>query len=279
MDIRHITDRSVIGANETLTVYGTRGKPERPPILALHGMWATNRRWAYYGQFFSKRGFPFYAPTLRHHIEENETNEALGKTSVHDYVSDIAKLIANLQKTEFGGRLPIVLGHSMGGLIAQKLAEADLASTLILLNSAPPAGIPLHADIRYQLAIARYLPELLMQKPFKPSFSIASRFIMNGLPQKKRLHAYAGMVAESGRAAWEIRFGKIHVDFSRVKCPALIIGCENDRITPPAIAHDIAKQITHENYLNWELKGFAHWPQAEEHWPVSATEILKWLIS
>src|SRR3989338_8662152 len=91
-----ITDSSIIGKNHRLVVY----EPDRlifpNPILALHGMWATGRRWENYGKFFSERGFRVLAPNLRHHHPDNNLPE-LGTTSVLDYCSDISGLIGALR--------------------------------------------------------------------------------------------------------------------------------------------------------------------------------------
>lgn len=272
----------ILSGNEELIFYNPYN-PEKdfqnPPILAIHGMWATWRRWQNYGQFFAKKGWPFFALTLRYHFPGNETYKALGKLSVLDYVEDVSRLIEKLKEKKHFKQNPIIFGHSMGGLISLKLAERGLASGLVLLNSAPPAGISLHANRHYQLAVARYLPQLIFRKPFKPSLEIASFFIMNRIPEKDRLSLYQKMVAESGRAALEIRIGKIKADFSKINCPALVVGCENDRIVPPLVAQDIYKKLSSFN-PNCEfllLPKFAHWLQIEDNWSWGAFLLLQWL--
>ncbi|MDO8516439.1 MAG: alpha/beta fold hydrolase, partial [bacterium] len=215
---------------------------------------------------------------------KNGDSEALGRTSVNDYVADIVELIGHLR--EFGfidpDVRPIIFGHSMGGLIAQKLSACGASSLTVLLNSAPPAGVKLHADLHYQLDIFRYLPKMLAQKPFLPSLKIFSRYIMNGMPPEIHAALYKGAVHESGRAALEIRFGKINVDFSAIDCPMLIIGAENDRIIPHRIAIDIGKKITtNVPHEVWVYEKFAHWIQVEQGlgWRRPANDIYEWILS
>lgn len=276
MVITHF-DSQILDQNQDLKLF-TSSKRNLHPILAIHGMWATWQRWENYARFFAKRGHPFFAVTLRYHFSGNKKCKQLGNISVLDYVQDIHKLIERLKEERFISQNPIIFGHSMGGLISLKLAEKGLASALVLINSAPPAGISLRPNLRYQLAIARYLPQLLLSKPFKPNFKIASQFIMNGMPKEDWPNLYEKMVYESGRAAWEIRKEKIQVDFSKIICPTLIIGGENDKIVPPMIAIDMHKKLSPLN-PQCELVLFpsAHWIQIENSWTWSAFLILRWL--
>jgi pimeloyl-ACP methyl ester carboxylesterase len=265
-----------IGKNCELAIDGPIGGK---PIIAIHGMWATYRRWTNFGNFFSERGFRFLAPTLPRHYRGNERDTELGRLGVMDYVDAVADLICSLRRQGIvlSNERPIIFGHSMGGPIALKLAERGLASNLVLMNSAPPGGISLHADIPYQLAIARYLPKLLMKKPFKPNLNIASRFIMNGIDPQYHKELHRTMVAESGRAAWQIRCGDIEVDFQKITCPVLIFGAENDRITPPQIALDISKKLLSDRHHYYIWPKFAHWLQAEPGWEAPAQRIFDWL--
>lgn len=283
--VYNVQTKDILRPNESLTVYEPGILKFRRPIVAIHGMWATGQRWSHYGRFFSERGFRFLAPTLRLHYPENNIAE-LGRTSVNDYVKDIVELIQNLtEKTGLPdiGKLqkPIVFGHSMGGLIAQKLASLGLAEKLVLINSAPPSGIKLHADLLYQLNALRYLLEMIFEKPFKPSFGLYARYILNGVPKNQRKMFYEAAVYESGRVAKEIRFGKIQVDFSKITCPTLIIACEKDRITPPQIAFDIRKAIRRSNPKSYPILSlfprFAHLVLVEPDWETPATKILQWL--
>lgn len=263
-----------IAKNQNITVYEPDVLTSSCPIVAVHGMWTTNKRWENYGQFFSRLGFEFVAPTLRFHYPENNVPE-LGRTSVNDYVEDIKTLIEFYIKS--GHPRPIVLAHSMGGLLGQKIAEAGLAGKLILLNSAPPAGISLRADLHYQLQTACYLPNLLFKTPLKMSFKVYCRYIINNMPKSQWPELYKDVVYESGLVAREIRFGKIKVDFSKITCPTLVIGSIKDKITPWQIAWDISQKINPKNCTFKCYTDFAHCAQIEAGWEKIAEDILNWL--
>ena len=281
--IYEITDPQIVGKNQKVTIYEPRKLLYPNPIMAIHGMWGRGERWTKFAHFFSKKGYRFIAPTLRHHYPNNKISE-LGKTSVNDYIQDIFRLILTLEERGINGReddeaigRPILFGHSMGGLISQKIASMGKARRLVLMNSAPPAGVKLHAPLRYQLDILRYLPWLILQKPFKPSLKIFTRYILNNMPPEIWEKLYKGLVYESGRAALEIRFGRIKIDFKKITCPALVIGCEKDIITPVTVAQDIAQQFCHEGYEFYTYPQFAHWIQVESGWETPAEDIFNWL--
>jgi pimeloyl-ACP methyl ester carboxylesterase len=59
----------------------------------------------------------------------------LGTTSLLDYARDLEEYIHNLDQK------PFLMGHSMGGLLAQILGARGLAKGLVLLTPASPSGI------------------------------------------------------------------------------------------------------------------------------------------
>jgi len=103
----------------------------------IHGMWCGGWCWENYKQFFQEKGYHCITPTLRFHdMDPDETPDPqLGTTSLLDYAEDLEKEINRLEI------LPILMGHSMGGLLAQILGSQGLAKALILLISASPRGI------------------------------------------------------------------------------------------------------------------------------------------
>jgi len=55
--------------------------------------------------------------------------------SIADYVEDIASFAGTLNAQ------PILVGHSLGGIVAQKLATRGLASAIVLLNGSVNWGV------------------------------------------------------------------------------------------------------------------------------------------
>ena len=79
-------------------------------------------------------------------------NVDLGRTSITDFVADAAAVARHLDK-------PIVIGHSMGGLIAQCLAERGLAQGIGMLAPIPPKGIRF-MTFKMVMRQLKYLPAI-----------------------------------------------------------------------------------------------------------------------
>lgn len=286
--------------DQKVRVWVPDGKLLHPaPILALHGNWATCQRYTKYGPWFADRGYLFVAPTFRHHYHANAANAHLGCTSIRDYAQDIEKMIERLTRGSLIDRIrmpapPILMGHSMGGTVAQLVASRQKLSALILINSAPVAGVSLHTDRRYQRRILPELRSILGGRPYLPSYSTMAEYVYNGMPADIRPNLYHNAAHESGAATREILAGSgsvpvrwlarlfsnpIAVGDYDITCPMLIIGCKKDRIIPPTVAEDLTTKYCDRAFPTrlHLFDQFAHWPQYEPGWDASAQYILDWL--
>ncbi len=106
-------------------------------IFMIHGMWGGAWHWGNYKNLLEKEGCRCVTTTLRFHDMDPQgtPDPRLGTTSLLDYAEDLEREIKQL------GVKPIVMGHSMGGLLAQILGSRGLAKALVLLTPASPAGI------------------------------------------------------------------------------------------------------------------------------------------
>src|SRR5438445_4111360 len=106
-------------------------------IFMIHGMWGGPWYWENYRRVFEAQGYRCIATTLPYHDMDPQgvPDPRLGTASLLDYVDALALEIAQLDEK------PIVMGHSLGGLLAQMLAARGLAKALVLLTPAAPAGV------------------------------------------------------------------------------------------------------------------------------------------
>jgi non-heme chloroperoxidase len=100
----------------------------KPPILFLHGAFAGPEVWTrFVAPWFAARGHPVLAPRLPGPVS--------GMARLRDYVRR-----ARAAADRLGGR-PVVVGHSLGGLVAQHLAAEGRAAGVALVASPGPAGL------------------------------------------------------------------------------------------------------------------------------------------
>ena len=107
----------------------------KAPVLMIHGAFCGP--WSLQGlkDRFAAAGRAVTAPCLRFH-DRNPPPAALGTTGLLDYAADLEEEIAALE------RPPVLVGHSMGGLLAQMLAARMEIAALILLAPSAPWGVP-----------------------------------------------------------------------------------------------------------------------------------------
>jgi pimeloyl-ACP methyl ester carboxylesterase len=225
---------------------------------------------------FEAAGYKVHAPALRFHGEGARPSRALGKTSLTDYAHDLAGFIATLDAP------PILLGHSLGGLLAQMLAAKGLARALVLLAPCPPWGIMPSTVFEIASAQTLLLAGDFWNQPLMPDYWIAAANSLDRLPPAERLKVFARFVPESGLATFEIlhwafdakRASLVHAH--DVTCPILCLTGEHDRINPPSTVRRIAERYRGRAIYE-ELPGQSHWLPGEPGWEKIAARAVKWL--
>lgn len=247
----------------------------RAPILLLHGIFAAAWVFEYAQRWFSARGYASYALDLRGRGASAPVAD-VGRVPAGLYVED-AIGVARTVTQRHAGAAPILIGHSMGGLIAQKIAEAGLARALVLLCSAPPRGIPvLGRTLLSKMIMPRYLLPLLLSRPLMPTRADADAMILNGVLPEERGAIYAKLAPDSGRAARELAFGGVRVDAGRVRCPVLSVVGLDDRFVPPRAGRAIAKRY---GATLIERPARAHFPLGEPGRDELLQTIERWFAS
>jgi non-heme chloroperoxidase len=195
-------------------------------------MWADANHWNRFRRAFERIGFRTRAVTLSFHDAPQDL-AALRRAGVLDYVDRAAD--------DIGPEQAILIGHSLGGLVAQKLAERGMAYALVLLATVAPAGIrPLTPSSA--LCISGNLLDLVLSRPFIIPPRNARFGLTNTLSRREQGVIQQSFLYESGRALREIVTGAIAVDEHKVRCPVLVGVGSEDRATPRTIARRVARK-------------------------------------
>lgn len=251
---------------DDLTVaYAQPTRATRPPVLFVHGYFATASVFAGWLPFFAARGAPAYAVNLRGRAGSRPTID-LGRASIDDFVEDASAVARHLKR-------PVVVGHSMGGLIAQRLAERGDARAAVLVSPAPPRGITV---LSAKLAIkqVKYLSAILGSKPVVPNRDDLREIVLNRVPRDRQDAVLDQLVPDSGRAGREMSITGVPVDRGRVTCPLLVIGAQEDRFIPKSIAERVARRYQAPIRL---LQGHAHMNVLEPGWEAVAEMVSQWV--
>lgn len=116
-----------------------QSKHQVTPVVFIHGLWLHARSWDLWVKLFRRLGYETMAPKWpgeSDDIEETrlapEAVAGLGTEELTDY---FVKKIAVLD------RRPVVIGHSFGGLIAQKLLGMGMATAAIAIAPVQTKGV------------------------------------------------------------------------------------------------------------------------------------------
>ncbi|NIN10326.1 MAG: alpha/beta fold hydrolase [Gemmatimonadales bacterium] len=244
----------------------------------IHGMWGGAWYWGKYKRFFESKGYRCHAPTLRFHDADptDAPDPRLGTTSLLDYAQDLEEEIRQLDGP------PIIMGHSMGGLLAQILGSRGYGKALVLLTPAPPYGIVALRPSVIRSSWSSLTTWGFWRKPARPTFDEAVYGMLHLLPVGERREVFDRFVYESGRAGSEIGFwlldgrGAAKVDERKVTCPVLVVGGVEDRITPASVTRKVAEKYDRVSTYK-EFAGHAHWVVGEPGWEQVAKYVSDWL--
>ena len=249
----------------TVTVAKPAQPTKRPPVLLVHGMFGGAWMWEEYQAFLARHGYESHALDLRGHHRSRPV-EDLGKVPVSAYVEDALEVARRLEN-------PFVIGHSMGGLIAQKVAEAGGCRALVLLASAPPRWIPVVSWLLLRKQV-KFLKGILLHRPIFPERDDADVLMFNRTPRDQANLQYARLVPESGKAAFDLSIGAVAVRETRVTCPVLVVSGTDDRFVVPRVARALVAKYRARHL---EYPNFGHLIITEPGWQGPALEVVEWM--
>ena len=257
---------------------------DRMPVVFVHGLWLLSSSWAPWREFFEDNGFVALAPGWPDDpatvSEAREHPEAFAKKMVQQVTDHYLEAIAELDRS------PAVIGHSTGGLIAQKIAGEGVAAVTVSIDNAPFKGVlPLPASSLKSAAPVLTNPAnvgrgvSLTWEQFQYSW-------VNALSDEEGRRLYEEFhVAAAGRALFQAAFanfnpfgGDAQVDSKNpARGPLLLIGGEKDHTVPPAVVNASYKiQGKHNTGVTEEIiiPGRGHSLTIDSGWREVADEAL-----
>jgi len=239
----------------------------KPPVLFVHGGYCDAWCWEpHFLPWFAARGHAAHALSLRGHGESGGA-ELLWATGLDDYVADVERVAATLPAP------PVLVGHSMGAAIVERLMSTRPIHAAVLLAPLPPAGLmPVAARLAaehpdYLMRLARFDPVRLSGEVL----SALEPFYFSPRADRALLReAVKHLNGESPRALLDLSL-RLHWGLpERDPPPILVIGAEGDRICRPDDVHAAAR---HHGATAKVFPGLAHMLMLEPGWEPVAEEI------
>ncbi|MBX3080876.1 MAG: alpha/beta hydrolase [Anaerolineae bacterium] len=218
------------------------------PVVFVHGLWLLSSSWTRWCSFFEEHGYTTIAPGWPDDPETVEEANRDPEVFAHKHIAQVTDYYIDAIKQL--NIKPAVIGHSFGGLIAQRLAGEGVSAVTVAIDPAPFRGVlplplsalksasavlgnplnytravPLTFD-QFRFAFANVVDEAEAQELYK-TFSVPA----SGRP--------IFQAATANLNPWtEAQVNTTNPD----RGPLLIISGEHDNTVPWAIAHASFKQ-------------------------------------
>ncbi|MGD0997840.1 MAG: alpha/beta fold hydrolase [Thermoleophilia bacterium] len=247
-------------------------------IVFVHGMYVTPLCWQGWVAYCQARGYTCLAPawpgrdqpveTLRKHPPDPQ----VGKLTLSDVLDHLTETITALDQK------PVLVGHSMGGLVVQLLLQRDIAAAGVAIDSAPPRGV---FSTKWSFLRSNWphiTPFVSQSRPVEMTFARFQYTCANTLPVAEQRAAWLRyMVPESRRVPRQSLTAR--VDFSRPHAPLLLIAGAADKLIPASL-----NRANHARYRRSpsvtdfkEFAGRSHSIILEKGWEEVADFVLAWL--
>jgi pimeloyl-ACP methyl ester carboxylesterase len=218
------------------------------PVVFVHGLWLHSTSWQPWVDLFAEEGYAPIAPewpgipaTVREARTATRASARAGVAAVTDHFTEI---ISGLPDK------PIVVGHSFGGLIVQKLLGAGHAAAAVAIDPAPIKGVlalPFPAlkvasiALRNPANIGRAVG--ITREQFHYGFG-------NALPEEESAALFeAWTIPTPGRPLFEVATANLSPGTATradvrnaARGPLLLVSGGRDHAVPPAIVHATKKR-------------------------------------
>ena len=245
-------------------------------LLMIHGVGCGGEVWDRMKRDFAMAGWTCETPTLFPDLRTRETPpEALADLTLADYVEAATQFAYDIAQRD--GDAPVIIGHSMGGMIAQKLAEAGRA---VFLTPAQPKGCTVF-DFRVLRTFWSILKVGQKNVPggvFKVGPKGFRWGVLNAVDKSRHDEIYEGALYDSGRVYDDLG-NPGPVDEAKINIPTLTIGAKKDRATVIKAVRKVgakyAKAAMPGDYF--EYSNHAHWIVDEPGTEQVSADILEWM--
>lgn len=247
-------------------------------IVFIHGLFLNNTSWKEWQAYFEEKGYTTHALSNPGHDGNpaelrNNAPQNLGKVTFSDVVQSYEGFIQTLPEK------PILIGHSMGALVAQKLVEMNLAEAAVAISSAPPQGV-----ITLKLSFAK--SNLGLLNPFKgnsvyyPTKKWFHYAFTNTLSREESDRIFEELVVPESRNIPRETLGNAgRIDFKKPHVPLLFISGEKDHIIPASLNKTNFRKYKHGESIREHkiFKGRDHFIAGEEGWEEVADYVYDWI--
>lgn len=248
-------------------------------VVFITGAFLSHACWNEWRSYFEENGFTTLAPpwpaknadaaTLR----SRHPDTVVASVTLPNLITYYTSIINQLAEK------PILIGHSLGGLLVQLLLNKGLAAAGVAIHPVPPQGI-----IPYEFRFLRSNLQAFgwfssMNKTYLMSFKKWQEVFANGLSLDEQKQSYYKLaIPESRRIIRGGLTGAARVDFKKEHNPLLILAGSGDHCIPANLNCRVFKKYKSRfSVTDFAIKDRTHFVLGLPTWKEDAAWIINWL--
>jgi pimeloyl-ACP methyl ester carboxylesterase len=263
----------------------------KTPIVLIHGLWMTPTSWDTWAERFRTQGHEVIVPgwpgiddrTVADIRRDPSALKGIGLKQITDHYERIIRALPEM---------PIIMGHSFGGVITQMLADRGLGVAYVGVAPGQTAGVtalPLSTlwtgTPILSNPFGRNGAKPLSKRHFHFTFgNDLPRAASDALWEEYAVNSYNRVFFEGVTSVLNEKGGVTHVDYARTdRAPLLLIAGEIDHVVPPAIVRAIEKKYRSSGspavVERKEYAGRTHRLVSQDGWEQIADDALGWAVA
>ncbi len=250
-------------------------------IVFITGAFVSHTCWDEWKIYFENKGYATIAPpwpckeASADVLRKRQPNDLdLAALTLNELIDHYIKIVKSFQER------PIVIGHSLGGLITQIIVNRDLAAAGVAIHSVPTLGV-----FPYEFSFLRAGWKALglfssLKKTYLMSFKDWQYAFVNGMPLEEQKAAYeAYTIPESKSVARGGLTSAAKVNYDKPHPPLLLTSGEKGTIIPAHLnLRNYKRYRRNGSVLDYkEFPGRNHFVLGQKTWREDADYILEWL--
>ena len=249
-------------------------------VVFIAGTFIGNNCWDEWKLHFESKGYKCIAPAWPYkdasteQLRNRSTDDPIALNTLTSLTDHFSSIINALPEK------PILIGHSLGGLIVQLLLQKELGVAGVAIHSFPPRDVN-----RFWLSFLKAIWEAMVlfssnKKTYMISFKKWRYTIVNGMDyeQAKELY-YLYAIPESKKIIREALNCVAKINFHKPHPPLLFTSGSNDKLIPASLNYSNYKKYANDNSVTEyiEFKAHTHLVFGVPAWRNEANAVLHWL--